>query len=182
MAARLGEWRKTRAGRSGLQGGLMSRRGQPGGQGSARARGRAKLAAGIVLAALVAICVAVTAYQVQSHRAELKRFFSNPPPPDPAQVDAAVDEAYARIAPLKITTSRVSIGAREMRQDRVVLPKTGSLLRANAEITAAVENAGGEVAYGIESEDDKGRKTGVTLGVSVQKSLVREIKIERSTK
>lgn len=160
----------------------MPRRGQSGSQGRSRAGRHAKLVAGVVLCALLAVCLAAAAYQVHSHRAELKRFFSNPPPPDPALVDAAVDEAYARIAPTKITTTQVTVGSKEVRQDRILLPKAGSLLRANAEITAAVEKAGGEVAYGVESGDDKGRKTGVTLGVSVQKKLVREIRIERSTR
>ena len=62
------------------------------------------------------------------------------------------------------------------------IPKDSSLLRANAEITEAVEKAGGEVAYGIESSDEKGRKVAVTIGVSIRRDLVREIKIERSTK
>lgn len=152
------------------------------GQGPARARRHTRVAVGIVMGALLLGCIAAGAYQVHSHREELKRFFSNPPPPDPALVEEAIEEAYARIAPAKITTSQITIGARQVRQDRLLLPKTGSLLRTNAEIAAAVEKAGGEVAYGIESADEKGRKTGVTLGVSVQRNLVREIRIERSTK
>jgi hypothetical protein len=160
----------------------MPRRGLPGGQGRSRAARNAKTAAGVVLGGLLVICLAAVGYEIHGHRAEIKQFFSNPPPPDPVLVDTAIDEAYTRLAPTKITKSQATIGSRDVRQDRVLLPKTGSLLRANAEITAAVERAGGEVAYGIESGDDKGRKTGVTLGVSVRKNLVREIKLERSTR
>jgi hypothetical protein len=138
--------------------------------------------AGVVAAAVLVSLLAAGADRLHSHRAEIKRFFSNPPSADPALVEAAIEEAYERIAPAKVSASRVTIAAREIRQDRVVLPKNGSLLRANAEITGAVERAGGEVAYGTESADEKGRKIGVTLGVSVRKNLVREIKIEKITK
>jgi len=160
------------------------RRQSDGGEGRARGgRGRhTRVVVGIVLWALLAGCLAAGAHQTYSHRAELKHFFSNPPPPDPALIDAAIEEAYARIAPAKVTTSYVTIGDREVRRDRVLLPKTGSLLRANAEIAGGVEKAGGEVAYGIESADEKGRKIGVSLGVSIRKKLVREIKIEKSTR
>lgn len=145
-------------------------------------RRRARTVGGIVIGAIVVGFIAAASSYVYYNRAELKRFFSNPPPPDEATVGRAIEEAYTRIKTTKVTSSTGLVGGKAITQDRVQIPKDSSLLRANAEITEAVEKAGGEVAYGIESSDEKGRKVAVTIGVSIRRDLVREIKIERSTK
>jgi hypothetical protein len=56
-----------------------------------------------------------------------------------------------------------------------VLDRGGSVLRANLVITRAVERAGGDILYGVESTDRKRRWQTVTLGVSAGDSLIREI-------
>jgi len=145
-------------------------------------RRRAKAIGGIVIGAILVGIVAAAASYVYYNRAALKHFFSNPPPPDAATIGRVLDEAYARIQPTKITSSMGVVAGKTIPQDRVQIPKAFSLLRANAEITEAVEKAGGEIAYGIESSDEKGRKVAVTLGVAIRKNLVREVRVERSTK
>ena len=163
----------------------MPLRRQPGGRGRGRGdRGlrRARTVAGIVAAIVLAVFLGSVVYKVYNHRSEVRRFFSNPPPPEPGTIDLAIEEAYAKIKPTEVTTTNAEIGGEQVREDRVLLPKTASLLRANAEIARAVESAGGEMAYGIESADDRGRKTGLTLGVSIDKKLVRQIRIEKSTR
>jgi len=145
-------------------------------------RRQAKTVGSIALGAILVGLIAAASSYVYYNRAELKRFFSNPPPPDSATVGRAVEEAYARIKPTKVTSSTGIVAGKAIPQDRVQIPKDSSLLRANAEISEAVEKAGGEIAYGIESSDEKGRKVAVTLGVAIRKNLIREIKIERSTK
>lgn len=145
-------------------------------------RRQAKAVGGIIAGAILVGAIAAASSYVYYNRVELKRFFSNPPPPDTATVGRAIEEAYARIKPAKVTSSTAMVAGKAIPQDRVQIPKDSSLLRANAEITEAVERAGGEIAYGIESSDEKGRKVGVTLGVSIRRNLVREIRVERSTK
>jgi hypothetical protein len=145
-------------------------------------RRRAKAVVGIVLGAILVGIAATAASYVYYNRAELKRFFSNPPPPDAATIARAIDQAYGRIKPTEVTSSMGTVAGKTVPQDRVQIPKTASLLRANAEITEAVEKAGGEIAYGVESSDEKGRKVAVTLGIAIRKNLVREVRLERSTK
>jgi hypothetical protein len=139
-----------------------------------------KAVVGIILAAVAIVCLATAAYYFYENRTAIKRFFARPQPPDAAAIEMAIREAYASIKPAKVSSSTVTVGGRQITQDRVELPKAASLARANAEITRAVESAGGEVAYGVESSDQSGRKVGVTLGVSIQKGLVREIRLEKS--
>ncbi len=159
----------------------MPPRRQSDGKGGGR-RGRIRVVAE-VLAAVVAVgFIAIVAYYCYHYRADLKRFFSTPKPPDIATLDKAIEDAYARIQPAKISTSSVAMGTRQTRYDRVEIPKKASLLRANFEITSAVEKAGGEILYGVESTDEKGRKTGVTLAISDGQGIVREIRLETGKK
>jgi len=127
-------------------------------------------------------CLGLAAYFVYYNQADLKRFFSTPKPPDAAALGKAIEDAYSVLRPTKITTTDIAVGTRDVRHDLVVLPKKTSLLRANAEITRVVEKAGGQVIYGIESNDDKGRKPAVTLGISDGQGLVREIRLELGKK
>ena len=159
----------------------MSPRRRSGGQGGGR-RGKANLIAKLVAAAAVVAVAVIAANYVYFYRAELKHFFSTPKPPDAAALDKAITEAYARLKPVKVTTSPADPSAHQVARDRVEIAKAASLLRANSEITSAVEKAGGLIAYGIESSDNKGRKTGVTLAVSNGQTIVREISVERGKK
>lgn len=159
----------------------MPPRRQSGGR-AARGKRGAKTLAWIAVAAIAVAVIAVAANRVYQNRAEIQRFFSKPRPPDAAAVERAIDDAYAEIAPVKTSRSTVTAGGREIRRDVLEIPKTQALARANAVIAGAVEAAGGEVAYGVESSDEKARRVGVTLGVSVGKRLVREIRLEKSAR
>ena len=132
----------------------------------------ARLRAIIALGVLTAL--AITAYLA---RESVIDFFSPPPPPDAATVNQAVDSAYARIGPEDLSSSIVDLGDREVAQDRVVLARGSSILRANLEITRAVEKAGGTILYGVESVDQRRRWQTVTLGISSGDSLLREIRL-----
>ena len=46
-------------------------------------------------------------------------------------------------------------------------------------LTRAIEKAGGEVLFGIESTDSRRRWQAVTMGISDGDSLVREIRLEK---
>ncbi|MGD9140033.1 MAG: hypothetical protein PVJ42_00695 [bacterium] len=102
-----------------------------------------------------------------------------PERPDVAAIAAAVDSAYARIRPVSIDSRSVDMDGRPVRCDYVRLSRSRSLLRANLELTRAVEKAGGGVLYGIESYDEQKRKQFLTLGISSDDSLVCEVKLER---
>ncbi|MFZ1945984.1 MAG: hypothetical protein WAW06_00370 [bacterium] len=154
----------------------MPPRRQAGGGGGRR---RGKVAGTLVVVAVVFACLGAAGYRVYQSRDELKRFFSNPPPPDAAAIDRALEAAYSKIGPTKVTAGTEAGG---LRRDRVEIAKTASITRANAEITGAVEKVGGRVAYGIESADEKGRKVAVTVGIAIGRKLVREIRLEKSTR
>jgi hypothetical protein len=134
---------------------------------------------GAVAALVAATFIANYAY---FYRADIARFFSTPKPPDAAAIDKAVDEAYARIKPVKVTTSVLEAGTARVKCDRVTIAKKASILRANCEITEAVEGVGGRIVQGVESADAKGKEAGVTLSVSDGSAVVREIRLERSKK
>jgi hypothetical protein len=159
----------------------MPPRRQSGGKGGGR-RGRIKLVAKVLAAAAVVVIAVVAANYVYFYRAELKHFFSTPKPPDAATLDKAIEAAYARIEPVKVSTTSLAAGTQQVKHDRVVIGKKASFLRANYEITCAVERAGGRIASGVESTDDKGRETSVNLTVSDGQTVVREIRLERSKK
>jgi hypothetical protein len=159
----------------------MAPRRQSEGRGGRRRGGIATLAR-VIFGAVVIGFFGIAAYYCYYNRADLKRFFSTPKPLDAATLDRVVGDAYAKVKPAKISTSTVDLGSKQVRYDRLELPKKASLLRANYEITRAVEGAGGKIVYGVESSDEKGRKMAVTLAVSDGQSIVREIKLERGTK
>jgi hypothetical protein len=102
-----------------------------------------------------------------------------PDTPDAGAIAAAVDSAYVRIRPVSVKTSSIDMDGRPVRYDYVRLSRKRSVLRANLELTRAVENAGGAVMYGIESYDERKRKQFLTLGISSSDSLVCEVKLEK---
>jgi len=157
----------------------MPPRRQSGGKGGGR-RGRTKLIAKVLAAAAVIVLAVVAANYVYFYRAEIRHFFSTPRPPDAVTLDKAIEAAYAKIGPVKVSTTSLAAGTQQVRHDRVVIGKKASFLRANYEITCAVEKAGGRIASGVESTDDEGRATSVTLTVSDGQAVVREIRLERS--
>ena len=128
------------------------------------------IAAIVVLLALAAL--------VYFWRGAFARFLS-PVAPDGPAIAAAIDSAYMRIKPVSVETSSIDIDGRPVRCDYVRLSRSRSVLRANLEITSAVESAGGGVLYGIESYDEQKRKQFLTLGVAGGDSLICEIKIEK---
>lgn len=132
--------------------------------------GIAKLIAAIVvLLALAAL--------VYFSRGSFDRVIS-PEYPDSASIAAAVETAYARIQPLGVDRSSRDIDGVRIRYDYVRLSRRQSVLRANLEMTRAVENAGGGIIYGIESYDERKRKRFLTLGISSNDSLMCEVKLE----
>jgi len=112
----------------------------------------------------------------------ITKIFSRPNRPPAGVLEQALDSAYARIEPQAVSTSRVAVAGRTVRQDLVELARSSSTLRANLEITREVEKAGGEVAYGIESRDTKARRQVLTLGISDGDTLVCEVRLERRTR
>ena len=102
-----------------------------------------------------------------------------PDAPDGGAIAAAVDSAYVRIQPVSVRTSSVDMDGRPVRLDHVTLSRSRSVLRANLELTRAVENAGGGVLYGIESFDERKRTQFLTLGIASNDSLVCEVKLEK---
>lgn len=103
----------------------------------------------------------------------------SPEVPDGAAIAAAVERAYVRIGPAGVTTSSIDMGGRLIRYDYVMLSRRHSLLRANLELTRAVEKAGGGVIYGIESFDEPKRRQFLTLGISSGDSLMCEVRLEK---
>lgn len=103
----------------------------------------------------------------------------SPEVPDGAAIAAAVESAYVRIGPAGVTTSSIDLDGRLIRYDYVMLSRKGSLLRANLEVTRAVEKAGGGVMYGIESFDEPKRRQFLTLGISSGGSLMCEVRLEK---
>lgn len=102
-----------------------------------------------------------------------------PEHPDGASIAAAIDSAYVRIRPVSVESKSVDMDGRPVRCDYVRLSRSRSVLRANLELTRAVEKAGGGVLYGIESYDERKRKQFLTLGISSDDSLVCEVKLEK---
>lgn len=105
--------------------------------------------------------------------------FMAPGLPDERAIAAAVESAYVRIQPVSVETSSIDMDGRPVRYDYVRLSRRRSVLRANLEITKAVENAGGSVLYGIESYDERKRKQFLTLGIASGDSLMLEVKLEK---
>jgi hypothetical protein len=127
---------------------------------------------------LAILCCGI-AYFLYAHRGTLVRLFHTETRADLAGLGAALDSAYATIEPKNIVTTTVTSGGLEVRYDRVELARNRSLLRANLEITRAVERAGGRVVFGVQSDDERNRWQAVTLGISDGDSLVRQIKLEK---
>ena len=146
----------------------MSPRKTPGRKHGGRPKGLSTL--------LIVVSLVIAAYFLAN---PVLKFFSAPPRADILVLGEALDSAYASIEPKKISTSSVSLGRGELAQDRLELHRETSLFRANLEITRAVERAGGEVLYGIDSIDEKRRWQIVTLGISDGDSLICEVRLVR---
>jgi hypothetical protein len=145
----------------------------PGRKKSARKRRRP---IGALIALVIVICIPAAGYLARGRIAE---FLSPPPRADITLLNAAVDSACASLETRKTSSSIVDLGDHELTRDRLELPRTSSLLRANLIVTRAVERAGGEISYGIESMDESRRWQAVTLGVTDGDSLIREIRLEK---
>jgi len=131
---------------------------------------------GALFALVVIVCIAAAGYLFKDRIVE---FLSPPPRADLTVLNAAVDSACASLETSKTSSSTVDLGDHELTQDRLELPRTSSLLRANLIVTRAVERAGGSISYGIESVDEKRRWQTVTLGVTDGDSLIREVRLEK---
>jgi hypothetical protein len=132
------------------------------------------------LIAAIAVLLALAAL-VYFWRGSFDRVIS-PEFPDSAAIAAAVESAYVRIQPLGVDRSSADRDGRRIRYDYVRLSRTESVLRANLEVTRAVEKAGGGVLYGIESYDERKRKQFLVLGISSNDSLMCEVKLEKRLK
>jgi hypothetical protein len=126
------------------------------------------------VAVVILAGLAITTYVLKD---PLLGFLSPPPPPDMAILNQAIDSAYARIGPETVSASVVDLRNRQVTQDRIVIARGNSVIRANLEITRAVEKAGGTILYGIESVDQPRRWRTVTLGISNGDSLFKEIRL-----
>jgi len=134
--------------------------------------GKSRLLLGIIILG----CLAIAAY---SFREPVGRFFSRGERADIAVLAQAIDSTYTLIQPRTLSTSTVSLGGCDVRCDLVELSRETSILRANLDITRAVEKAGGEVVYGLDSTDERRRWQTVRLGISDGDSLIREIRLKR---
>jgi hypothetical protein len=140
-----------------------------------RSRSHGRMIGGLVALILI-VCIAAAGYVF---RDRIKRSLSPPPRADLAALNAAVDSACTSLETRSSRSTVVDLGSHEIAQDRLELPRTSSLLRANLIVTRAVERAGGTVSYGIESVDEKRRWQAVTLGITDGDSLVREVRLEK---
>jgi hypothetical protein len=124
---------------------------------------------------LIVVVVAGLAVAAYFFGGDILDFFIPPPPPDIIAINDAVDSAFVEIDPQDLSATIVELKDCCITRDRLVLGRGASALRANLEITRAVERAGGTIAYGVESIDRKRRWQTVTLGVSAGDSLIREV-------
>jgi hypothetical protein len=132
-----------------------------------------------VFALVILILLGTAAYSFRSHIAGV---FSSAPPPDPDAINRSLDSVLAGMAGRGISSSAVEIDGIEVRRDRLVLDGAAASMRANLDITRAVEKAGGSILYGVESTDPKRRFQTVALGVSCGDSLIREIMLVSRTR
>jgi hypothetical protein len=141
-----------------------------------KSAGKHRKAIGALFALVAVVCVAAAGYLFKDRIVEI---LSPPPRADVTLIHAAVDSACASLETRKTSSSTVDLGDHELPQDRLELPRTSSLLRANLIVTRAVERAGGNISYGIELVDEKRRWQTVTLGVTDGDSLIREVRLEK---
>ncbi len=130
----------------------------------------------MLIALIVILCIAAAGYLYKDRIVE---FLSPPPRADLTVLNAAVDSACASLEIRKASSSTVDLGDHQLARDSLELPGASSLLRANLIIRRAVETAGGNISYGIESVDEKRRWQTVTLGITDGDSLVREVRLEK---
>ena len=141
-----------------------------------KSAGKQRRATGCLFTLIVIVCTAVAGYLL---RDRIEEFLSPPPRADITVLNAAVDSACAGLETRRSSSADVDLGEQRITQDRLELPGTSSLLRANLIITRAVDTAGGTVSYGIESVDEKRRWQTVTLGITDGDSLIREVRLEK---
>jgi hypothetical protein len=105
--------------------------------------------------------------------------FTYKPRADAGLVHQAIDSVYAILEPRRVSTSTAGAGEHQVRCDRLELERDSSMMRANHHLTRAVERAGGDVVFGIESTDQKRRWQTVTLSISDGDSIIRQVALEK---
>lgn len=133
---------------------------------------------GLIVAVAVA-CAGIAAYALHN---PVRLIFAREERADIAVLERAIDSVYAVVEPSEMSSSSVDLGEVQVRCDLLELPRDASIIRTNLAIKRAVEKAGGEVVYGLESSDDRRRWQTVTLGVSDGDSLIREIRLKQRVK
>jgi hypothetical protein len=127
-----------------------------------------------LIVVVAVLCAGIAAYMLQK---PVRLIFASRERADAAVLERAIDSVYAVVTPAEVSSSSVDLDGLQVRCDLIELPRDASLIRANLAIKRAVEKAGGEVVYGVESSDDRRRWQTVTLGVSDGDSLIREIRL-----
>jgi hypothetical protein len=146
----------------------MSRRKEP--------HRRGPLSLKSILIIILVFTVTVVAYAM---RQPVRGIFVRDERADAAVLNAAIDSVCAAIEPAKSSTSTLVLGEHDVTCDLLELSREASVFRANHEITRAVEKAGGRIAYGLDSSDEKRRWRTVTLGISDGDSLIREVRLKK---
>jgi hypothetical protein len=148
------------------------------GTGSKR-KGRSRLVAGIVITCLIAVGAYMLKDRARQWFAYACDCFTYKPRADAALVNQAIDSVYAILEPRRVSASTAEVGDHQVRCDRLELERDSSMMRANHHLTRAVERAGGDVVFGIESTDQKRRWQTVTLSISDGDSIIRQIALEK---
>jgi hypothetical protein len=123
---------------------------------------------------IAVVCAGIAVYMLQE---PVRLILASRERADVAVLERAIDSVYAVVTPSEVSSSSMDLDGLQVRCDLIELPRDASLIRTNLAIKRAVEKAGGEVVYGVESSDDRRRWQTVTLGVSDGDSLIREIRL-----
>jgi hypothetical protein len=137
---------------------------------------RARIPVKRLVAIIVIVAAGIAAYVFHD---PVSLLFARRERADLVVLERAIDSVYTLVDPQKLSSSVVELGAVEVGCDHLELGRDVSLVRTNLAITRAVEKAGGEILYGLESIDGKRRWQSVTLGVSDGDSLIREIRLQK---
>ena len=144
-----------------------------------KGRRRSRLVVGIVIACLLGLGAYMLKDRAGSWLSYARTCFTFKPRADAALVHEAIDSVYAILEPRRVSTSTAEVGEHQVRCDRLELERDTSILRANHHLTRAVERAGGDVVFGIESTDQKRRWQTVTLSISDGDSIIRQVALEK---
>lgn len=137
---------------------------------------RAGISVKHLVAIVIIVCAGIAAYAFHD---PVSLLFARKERADLGVLERAIDSVYVVVDPQKLSSSVVELDAVEVRCDYLELSRDVSLVRTNLAVTRAVEKAGGEILYGLESTDGKRRWQTVTLGVSDGDSLIREIRLQK---